>query len=153
MTAQASWFIGYIPSMPRKQIELWDIRSTSGNFRPYQIQTANIHFKATAPDCWLIGMLAEWFKVSATVGCLYHPDKRPNLGCWLTSGFEAHLGHLVVSLFQEHINYGLFTGATSKLLPLSMNWTNYTLNRLLFAWPFLSGMQTCIIRSTDGSKQ
>ena len=31
--------------MPRKQIELWDITSTSGNFRPYQIQTANIHFK------------------------------------------------------------------------------------------------------------
>ena len=34
-----------IPSMPRKQIELWDITSTSGNFRPYQIQTAIIHFK------------------------------------------------------------------------------------------------------------
>ena len=34
-----------IPRMPRKQIELWDITSTSGNFRPYQIQTANIHFK------------------------------------------------------------------------------------------------------------
>ena len=34
-----------IPKMPRKQIELWDITSTSGNFRPYQIQTANIHFK------------------------------------------------------------------------------------------------------------
>ena len=33
-----------IPRMPRKQIELWDITSTSGNFRPYQIQTANIHF-------------------------------------------------------------------------------------------------------------
>ena len=30
--------------VPRKQIELWDITSTSGNFRPYQIQTANIHF-------------------------------------------------------------------------------------------------------------
>ena len=35
----------FIPGMPRKQIELWDITSTSGNFRPYQIQTANIHFK------------------------------------------------------------------------------------------------------------
>ena len=35
-----------IPRKPRKQIELWDITSTSGNFRPYQIQTANIHFKA-----------------------------------------------------------------------------------------------------------
>ena len=34
-----------IPRKPRKQIELWDISSTSGNFRPYQIQTANIHFK------------------------------------------------------------------------------------------------------------
>ena len=33
-----------IPRMPCKQIELWDITSTSGNFRPYQIQTANIHF-------------------------------------------------------------------------------------------------------------
>ena len=33
-----------IPRMPRKQIELWDITSTSGNFRPYQIQTANIYF-------------------------------------------------------------------------------------------------------------
>ena len=34
-----------IPRLPRKQIELWDTTSTSGNFRPYQIQTANIHFK------------------------------------------------------------------------------------------------------------
>ena len=34
-----------IPRLPRKQIELWGIKSTSGNFRPYQIQTANIHFK------------------------------------------------------------------------------------------------------------
>ena len=33
------------PRMPHKQIELWGIISTSGNFRPYQIQTANIHFK------------------------------------------------------------------------------------------------------------
>ena len=32
------------PRMSRKQIELWGIKSTSGNFRPYQIQTANIHF-------------------------------------------------------------------------------------------------------------
>ena len=31
--------------MACKQIELCDITSTSGNFRPYQIQTANIHFK------------------------------------------------------------------------------------------------------------
>ena len=31
--------------MPHKQIELWGITSTSGHFRPYQIQTANIHFK------------------------------------------------------------------------------------------------------------
>ena len=33
------------PRIPHKQIELWDITSSSGNFRPYQIQTANIHFK------------------------------------------------------------------------------------------------------------
>ena len=33
-----------IPIMPHKQIELWDITLTSGNFHPYQIQTANIHF-------------------------------------------------------------------------------------------------------------
>ena len=32
------------PRMSRKQIELWGIKSTSGNFRPYQIQTATIHF-------------------------------------------------------------------------------------------------------------
>ena len=32
------------PRMPRKQIEVWGIKSTSGNFRPYQTQTANIHF-------------------------------------------------------------------------------------------------------------
>ena len=31
--------------MHRKQIELWGIKSTSGNFRSYQIQTAIIHFK------------------------------------------------------------------------------------------------------------
>ena len=35
-----------IPRMSRKQIELWDITSTSGNLRPYQIQTANVHFRA-----------------------------------------------------------------------------------------------------------
>ena len=33
------------PRMPREQIELWGIKSTSGNFWPYQIQTAIIHFK------------------------------------------------------------------------------------------------------------
>ena len=33
------------PRMPRKQIELWGIKSNSGNFRPYQIQIANNHFK------------------------------------------------------------------------------------------------------------
>ena len=33
------------PRMTRKRIEQWGIKSTSGNFRPYQIQTANIHFK------------------------------------------------------------------------------------------------------------
>ena len=33
--------------MPRKQTELWDITSTSGNFRPYEIQTANIYFNGT----------------------------------------------------------------------------------------------------------
>ena len=32
------------PRIPRKQIELWGIKSTSGNFRSYQIQTATIHF-------------------------------------------------------------------------------------------------------------
>ena len=32
------------PRMPCKQIERWGIKSTSDNFRPYQIQTANIHF-------------------------------------------------------------------------------------------------------------
>ena len=37
-----------IPGMPRKQIEIWDITSNSGNFRPYQIQTANIHFKVSS---------------------------------------------------------------------------------------------------------
>ena len=31
--------------MHHKQIELWGITSTSGNFRPYQIQTALIPFK------------------------------------------------------------------------------------------------------------
>ena len=31
-------------TMPHKQIELWGITATSGNFRPYPIQTANIHF-------------------------------------------------------------------------------------------------------------
>ena len=33
-----------IPRMSSKQSELWDIKSTSGNIRPFQIQTANIHF-------------------------------------------------------------------------------------------------------------
>ena len=39
-----------IPRMPRKQIELWDITSTSVNFRPYQIQTANIHLTSQPND-------------------------------------------------------------------------------------------------------
>ena len=46
MTAHAWWTI--FPIIPHKQIELWGITSTSGNFRPYQIQTANIHFKESA---------------------------------------------------------------------------------------------------------
>ena len=35
------------PRIPRKEIELWGIKSTAGNFRPYQIQTANIHFNVS----------------------------------------------------------------------------------------------------------
>ena len=35
------------PRIPHNHIELWGITSTSGNFRPYQIQTANIHFKVS----------------------------------------------------------------------------------------------------------
>ena len=38
------------PRMRRKQIELWGIKSTSGNFRPYQIKTANIPFKGDFID-------------------------------------------------------------------------------------------------------
>ena len=34
------------PRMHHKLIELWGIISTSGNFRPYQIQTAFIHCNA-----------------------------------------------------------------------------------------------------------
>ena len=37
------------PRIPHKQIG--GITSTSGNFRPYQIQTANIHFKESFPVC------------------------------------------------------------------------------------------------------
>ena len=33
-----------------KRIELWGIRSTSGHFRPYQIQTANIHFNSFSTE-------------------------------------------------------------------------------------------------------
>ena len=40
-----------IPRMPRNRI----ITSTSGNFRPYQIQTANIHFKVSW--WWLVQFL------------------------------------------------------------------------------------------------
>ena len=36
------------PRMPHKHIELLGIRLTSGHFRPYQIQTANIHFKMSS---------------------------------------------------------------------------------------------------------
>ena len=42
-----------IPRMPRKQFELGDITSTSGNFRSYQIQRANIHFKLPNHYCVL----------------------------------------------------------------------------------------------------
>ena len=38
----------FIPECPHKQTELWDITSTSGHFRSYQIQTANIHCKFTS---------------------------------------------------------------------------------------------------------
>ena len=37
----------------------------------------------------LWGSMVEWFKASATVGRSYHPDRRPDLGCWLRSGFES----------------------------------------------------------------
>ena len=43
-----------IPRIPCKQIELWDIASTSGNFQPYQIQTANIHFNVHSFHALLI---------------------------------------------------------------------------------------------------
>ena len=36
--------MNYHPRMHHKQIEIWGITSTSGNFRPYQIQIAFIHF-------------------------------------------------------------------------------------------------------------
>ena len=44
---------GYLicPRIPHKQIELWGITTTSGNFRSYQIQTANIHFNARNIFC------------------------------------------------------------------------------------------------------
>ena len=42
------------PRIPHKQIQLWGIKSTSGNFRPYQIQTVNIHFKLGIPNAVLL---------------------------------------------------------------------------------------------------
>ena len=46
------------PRMPRKQIELWGIKSTSGNFQPYQIQTANIYFNYKLSNDYLVN---EWW--------------------------------------------------------------------------------------------
>ena len=37
---------------------------------------------------------------------------RTNAGCWLRSGFESPRRQLVLSLFQDPISYGSFTGAT-----------------------------------------
>ena len=42
-----------IPRMSRKQIELWDITSTSGNFRPYQIQKQTFTLKLFLQFFWL----------------------------------------------------------------------------------------------------
>ena len=43
----------FCPRVPHNQIELWDITSTSGNFRPYQILTANIRFNFALCACIL----------------------------------------------------------------------------------------------------
>ena len=55
----------------------------------------------------ILGYLVEWFNAPATVGGFDHPDRRPNLGCWLRSGFESSWGRLVVSLFTR--SYQMWT--------------------------------------------
>ena len=53
-----------------------------------------------------------------SVGGLNLPDKRVDPDCWLRSGFESPRVQLVVSLFQDPISYGSFTGATLYVLCL-----------------------------------
>ena len=50
-----------------------------------------------------------WSKMSATAGGLHLPDRQPNSGSWLRFWFESPRGWLVVSLFEDHINYGHLT--------------------------------------------
>ena len=54
------WWSIY-PIMHHKQIELWGIIPTSGNFRPYQIQTANIHFNPRRTVLKIISNIAKLF--------------------------------------------------------------------------------------------
>ena len=52
----------FYPRMPHKQIELLGITSTTGNFRPYQIQTANIHFKLQSQSGFRSWKDADWIQ-------------------------------------------------------------------------------------------
>ena len=114
-----------IPRMPRKQIELWDITLTSGNFRSYQIQTANIHFKN---------------RTSAPVQLLDHKSHSPpfNYRAWLyeyaviwikrsttKEDEKEHLFQLMMwSIFRtEHV---ILIGSRSHRTYWSVTWTAIT---------------------------
>ena len=56
--------------------------------------------------------LAEGFNATVSDGGLNIRDKLVNPGCWLRSGLVSARGRLVLSLFQDPISYGHFTGAT-----------------------------------------
>ena len=60
-----------------------------------------------------------------TFGWWIKSPGRVDPGCWLRSGFESPRGQLVVSLFQDLISYGRFTGATLYVPCLDWGLINY----------------------------
>ena len=71
---------------------------------------------------WLRGLMHQ-----LSAGGLNLPDKWVDPDCWPSSGFESPRWGLVVSLFQDPISYGRFTGATLYVPCLDWGLMNYIL--------------------------
>ena len=67
-----------------------------------------------------IAWVTEWFKAPATVGGLYHMDRRVNPGCLLRSGFQSPGRRHALNLFMDPIGYGSSTWASWYELRLDL---------------------------------